>query len=140
MKAIATVGGLGYFSNAPGTAASLAGLGLSWLLRADPRFQAVGAAAATVLGFWSAGPAAKALGTKDPSEVVIDEVAGMMLALAALPVTWKFYLAGFFLFRFFDILKPLGIRQLERLPGSWGIMLDDLAAGAAVNLLLRLFL
>ena len=140
MKTVATVGGLGRFSNAPGTAASLAGLGLSWLLRADPRFQAAGTAAATALGLWSSGPAAKALGKKDPPEVVIDEVAGMMLALVALPVTWKVYLAGFFLFRFLDILKPLGLRRLERLPGSWGIMLDDLAAGAAVNLLLRLFL
>lgn len=138
MKRLATVFGVGYFSSAPGTAASLVGLALSWLLRADPRFQAAGAAAAAVLGLLSAGPAAKALGTKDPSEVVIDEVAGMMLALVALPVNWKFYLAGFFLFRFFDILKPFGLRRLERLPGSWGIMFDDLAAGAAANLLLQI--
>ena len=138
MKWIATVGGVGYFPRFPGTAGSAVGLGLSWLLRVDPRLQAAGAAAVTVLGLWSAGRAEKALGRKDPSEVVIDEVAGMMLALVALPVTWKLYLAGFFLFRFLDILKPFGLRRLERLPGGWGIMLDDLAAGLATRLLLQL--
>lgn len=137
MKALATVFGLGYFSKAPGTAASMAGLALSWLLRADPRFQAAGAAVAAALGLLSAGPAAKAIGKKDPGEVVIDEVAGMMLGLVALPVTWKVYVAGFFLFRVLDILKPFGLRRLERLPGGWGIMMDDLAAGLAVNLILR---
>ncbi len=139
MKLIATVGGVGYFPLLPGTAGSVVGLALSWLLRGDPAHQAIGAAAVAGLGLWCAGPAARAMGKTDPGPIVIDEVAGMMVALAALPVTWELYLIGFVLFRFLDVLKPPPLRQLERLPGSWGIMLDDLAAGLAANLILRLF-
>ena len=140
MKTIATVGGLGYFPKIPGTLGSAVGLGIAWLLSASPLRQFIGCLAAIWLALWSAGPTARALGKKDPSAVIIDEVAGMMVGLVALPVTWKVYLAGFLLFRFLDIVKPLGLRRLERLPGSWGILLDDLAAGAAVNLLLRFLL
>lgn len=140
MRTIATVFGLGRIPKIPGTAGSAVGLGLSWLLSASPAQQIAGCAVAVGLGLWSAGPTARAMGRPDPGPVIIDEVAGMMLALATLPVTWKVYLAGFLLFRFLDITKPLGLRRLERLPGSWGILLDDLAAGAAVNLLLRPFL
>lgn len=138
MRTIATVGGIGYLPRLPGTAGSAVGLGLSWLLSADPSQQVMGAVIAALLGFWSAGPTARAMGRRDPSCVVIDEVAGMMVGLAALPVAWKVYLPGFLLFRFLDIVKPLGLRRLERLPGSWGIMLDDLAAGLATNLVLQI--
>ena len=66
----------------------------------------------------------------DPSKVVIDEVAGQLAACLILaPVEWWSMLAAFLLFRIFDILKPFGIRRLEAIPGGWGIMLDDLAAG-----------
>ena len=140
MKLIATVGGVGYVPFLPGTAGSLVGLALAGLLRADPAHQAISAAVAAGLGLWSAGPAARAMGKADPGPIVIDEVAGMMVALAALPATWELYLIGFLLFRFLDVLKPPPLRQLERLPGSWGIMLDDLAAGVATRLLLALFL
>lgn len=139
MKTVATVGGIGYLPRLPGTAGSAAGVLVSGLLSADPLQQVIGVGVACGLGFWSAGPTARALGVKDPGVVVIDEVAGMMLGLCALPATWQVYLAGFLLFRFLDIVKPLGIRRLERLPGSWGIMLDDLAAGVLVNILLRFF-
>ncbi len=140
MKTIATVGGIGYVPRLPGTVASLVGLGISWLLRSNPALQLAGCAVAAGLGFWSAGPTARALGEKDPPVVVIDEVAGMMLGLALLPAKGWIYLAGFLLFRFLDIFKPGPIRRLERLPGSAGIMLDDLLAGAAANLLLQLVL
>jgi phosphatidylglycerophosphatase A len=66
---------------------------------------------------------------KDPSFVVIDEVAGMTISLIFIPVTIQFYIAGFILFRFFDILKPLGIRRMEKLRKGWGIMFDDVLAG-----------
>ena len=69
--------------------------------------------------------------------MVIDEVAGTMVALALLPSDWRIYLAGFLLFRLLDILKPFPLRNVERLPGSWGIVLDDLLAGLAANLILR---
>ena len=136
-RAIATVGGLGFLPKLPGTAGSAVGLGLAWLLAGDPMRQTAGALAVTALGFWSAGSAARAMGVKDPRVIIIDEVAGMMVALAALPVNWKVYGAGFLLFRFLDITKPLGLRRVERLPGSWGIMLDDLLAGLLTQFLLR---
>lgn len=137
MRTIATFGGIGRVPRVPGTAGSAAGLALAWALSADPVWQLAGCAAVAALGFWSSGPAARSMGLKDPSSIVIDEVAGMMIGLLLLPVSWKLYAAGFLLFRFFDILKPWPVRELEKLPGSWGIMLDDLAAGAITQLLLR---
>ncbi len=68
-------------------------------------------------------------GIKDPQFVVIDEVAGQLIALIAVPLTWKTFLAGFILFRAFDIVKPPPVRQLEKLPEGTGIVLDDVAAG-----------
>ena len=65
----------------------------------------------------------------DPSRAVIDEWVGMWVMVAFLPVTWPWMIAGFFMFRALDILKPVGIRRLEALPGGWGIMLDDIGAG-----------
>ena len=74
----------------------------------------------------------------DPSRVVIDEVAGQLAAVVILTdVTWWSMLAAFFLFRLFDITKPLGIRRLEAIPNGWGIMLDDLAAGILAALVIN---
>ncbi len=137
MKTIATVCGVGYAPVGPGTLGSLVGLGISWLLKSNPIYQVWGSLAAIALGFWSAGPTAKILATPDPPKVVIDELAGMMVALATLPATWKVYLAGFLLFRFLDIVKPLGIRSVQCLPGSLGIMADDLLAGLLTHGVLR---
>jgi phosphatidylglycerophosphatase A len=117
------------------------------------------------IGVWSAEKAASFAGIKDPSFVVIDEVAGMHLTLLlplipiALPnlrshmdisqfaiffalslVNWKYLLLGFLFFRLFDIWKPFPLRRLELLPGGWGIMADDWAAGAYAAILLRLAL
>lgn len=72
---------------------------------------------------------ARGSGIKDPQFVVIDEVAGQLIALIAVPLSWKTFLAGLILFRAFDIMKPPPVRQLERLPEGTGIMLDDVAAG-----------
>ena len=137
MRIVATVGGIGRVPRLPGTTASLVGVGISWLLSAHPSAQAAACFAAVMLGFWSAGPTAASLGLKDPSMVVIDEVAGMMLGLVLLPATGPVYLAGFFLFRLLDILKPGPIRRLERLSGGFGIMADDLLAGLLTNGLLH---
>lgn len=76
----------------------------------------------------------------DPSEVVIDEVVGMMVTLAYLPWSFISIGLGFLLFRVFDIIKPPPARQLERLPGGWGIVMDDVVAGIYANLALRLIL
>jgi phosphatidylglycerophosphatase A len=96
---------------------------------------------ATLIGIPAATQVARSFGKKDPQFVVIDEVAGQLITLIAVPVTWKTFLAGFILFRVFDIVKPPPVRQLEKLPGGTGIVLDDVAAGlyalAVMQILLR---
>lgn len=77
---------------------------------------------------------------EDPRQTVIDEMVGMWIAVLGLPLDWKYWLAAFFLFRFFDIFKPLGIRRLEKIGGGWGVMLDDVLAGVYSNLLLQVTL
>jgi phosphatidylglycerophosphatase A len=84
---------------------------------------------AIALGIPAATRVARESGINDPSFVVIDEVAGQMIALIAAPVRWKTLLAGFILFRAFDIMKPPPLRRLEKIPGGRGIMLDDVGAG-----------
>ncbi len=137
MRTIATVCGIGRSPIAPGTLGSAVGLGISAALAIDPRYQITGCFVAIGLALWSAGPTARALKHPDPPSIVIDEVAGMMLALALLPVAWKTYLLAFILFRLLDILKPPPLRQVQRLPGSWGIVLDDLLAGLVTQVTLR---
>ena len=73
----------------------------------------------------------------DPSRAVIDEFAGQWAAVLFLPVHWQWMLASFVLFRLFDVIKPFGIRRLERVPHGWGIMLDDLAAGVLTAVILN---
>jgi len=86
---------------------------------------------------WSAHVYAKSHGAADPGQVVIDEVLGVWLALAGVTtLNWKSWILAFALFRFFDILKPPPIRQLETLPGGVGIIADDLAAGACAALVI----
>ncbi len=75
---------------------------------------------------------------EDPSQTVIDEMVGLWVTLLGLPLGWPWLLGGFLLFRFFDIVKPLGIRQAEKLEGGWGIMLDDVLAGVYGNLVLQI--
>lgn len=121
---------------------------LSWAVLADlvaPPLRtplAITLATAVVLiGIPSATRVARGAGKKDPQFVVIDEVAGQLVALIAVPLGWKSFLAGFILFRVFDILKPPPVRQLEAIPEGSGIMLDDVAAGlyalGTMHLLLR---
>ena len=95
----------------------------------------------TLIGIPAATQVARASGGKDPQIVVIDEVAGQLIALIAVPLSWQTFLVGFILFRAFDIVKPSPVRQLESLPEGTGIVLDDLAAGlyalAVMHLLLH---
>ncbi len=83
----------------------------------------------TLIGVPAATEVARGSGVKDPQFVVIDEVAGQMVALIAVPLAWKPVLAAFLLFRVFDIVKPPPVRQLEAIPEGSGIVLDDVAAG-----------
>jgi phosphatidylglycerophosphatase A len=87
------------------------------------------AVAAVLVGIPAATRVAHAARLKDPQFVVIDEVAGQLITLIAVPVSWKSLLLGFILFRGFDIVKPPPVRQIENLPGGFGIVLDDVGAG-----------
>jgi phosphatidylglycerophosphatase A len=89
-----------------------------------------------VLGVWSSGKMEDKWG-KDSYRIVIDEVAGMCLSLLFIPVRWQYMVIGLFLFRFFDIVKPLYIRKMEQLNGGWGVMMDDMLAGLYSNLALQ---
>lgn len=127
--------GAGRAPRAPGTLGSLAAVALAWLLHrfagAEPWVFGALAAALFLPGVWAAGETAIALGKKDPNLVVVDEVIGQLLTLAGASVlNWKSWVAAFVFFRAFDIWKPVPVRQLERLPGGWGIVADDVMAGA----------
>lgn len=128
---IATVGGVGWFPVAPGTAGSAVGVAIYLLTRGwSPPAQIALLVAITLAGVWAAGIAEVELKKEDPGPVVIDEVAGQLVTLLLTGVAWKGAVAGFFIFRVLDIIKPPPARQLERLHGGWGIMADDLMAGA----------
>ena len=129
-NAIATVFGLGHAPIASGTVASAAAA-LLWWYAAPPTVagQWLAGAFFTVLGIWASDLVAKQVKDEDPHIVVIDEVAGMWLALAGAPHTLPVVLVAFGLFRLFDIGKWPPMKQLERLHGGFGIMMDDVAAG-----------
>ncbi len=138
---IATGLGAGYLPLAPGTWGSAQGVLLVALVEIffahQARFLLTLLLVLIVgLGIWTAGLMASQRGQSDPSEIVIDEIAGQMVTLLAAPATPVAWVSGFFLFRLLDILKPFPARQSEKLPGGWGIVLDDLIAGIYGALLL----
>ncbi|HKE01848.1 MAG TPA: phosphatidylglycerophosphatase A [Planctomycetota bacterium] len=132
---VATAGGAGLIPKAPGTFGSLVGLALALLVPGDSRYPWIAGAIAVAaslgciaLGSWCE----RFFADRDPSPVVLDEVAGMLVATLAQtrpPLHWC--VVAFAMFRYFDIRKPLGIGRLQRLPGGVGILADDLAAGGA---------
>ena len=138
---LATWFGAGLAPRAPGTAGSIAALPLFWALAFAPGWAMPAAAAAVcVIGVWAAQRVSDARGEKDPQIVVIDEAAGVLLALwiGAGSNIWMEFLAVA-LFRVFDIFKPWPIRPLERLrPAGLGIMADDIAAGVVAGIIVRL--
>ncbi len=139
-KIISTFFGIGLFPLAPGTLASLAMVvlykyylhRLSWPLYLAVLFLLIAA------GVYFSSIYARSLNLKDPGKVVIDEVAGQLLALFLLRPDWVVLAPAFILFRFLDIIKPMGVKKLETLPAGWGIMADDLGSGLVVNILLQL--
>jgi len=144
---VATFFGTGRLKPGPGTWGSLATV-LVWALASSQIPVAnrawatmIAAAAVTLIGIPAATLVARSSGLKDPQFVVIDEVAGQLVAVIAVPLAWKTFLAGLILFRVFDIWKPFPIRRLERLPEGTGIVVDDLGAGlyalAVMHLLLH---
>ncbi len=144
---VATFFGVGRMKPGPGTWGSLATVLLwavlsrvlpaGWLVPANVTL----AVLAIAVGIPAATQVVRASGVKDPQFVVIDETAGQLITLIGAPLAWKSLLAGFILFRVFDIVKPPPVRQLERLPEGTGIVVDDVAAGlyglAVMQLLLH---
>ena len=136
---IATCGYLGYAPVAPGTFGSFAGLILFLGLRAAGSTGLEIAAIGLLLavGIWSGTVAEHHLGGVDPAPVVIDEVAGMLITLALLPVTLFGAFVGFLVFRVLDVVKPWPSARFERLPGGLGVMADDGMAAVYGNLVMR---
>ncbi|QQS33727.1 MAG: phosphatidylglycerophosphatase A [Acidobacteriota bacterium] len=153
-----TTWGVGCIPGAPGTYGSLVGVGIFLVVRdlilvlglidikALPEIVSpwatvmvcLGMLVLTLAGVWAAGRSTELLGNSDPSQAVVDEVIGQLIVFLFVPfmIGWQFILAGFMLFRLFDIWKPYPIRQLEVLPGGLGICADDMLAGVYAGICL----
>lgn len=131
--------GAGLAPKAPGTFGTLAAVPFYWLLSPLPLWTYLLVLVVLFgLGIWACGRTAQDLGGQDPAAIVWDEVVGYLAAMTAAPAGWRWILAGFLLFRLFDIWKPWPIRWLDRrIKGGLGIMLDDLAAGVLTWLILQ---
>ena len=143
-KFIATFAGVGLFPIAPGTIGSIAGLGVLWAISiaSSDSYQVILQLLFLIvfipIGVIASSAYEKHFGKIDPKEVVVDEVVGIIITLFALPFTWINIIAGFILFRFFDIVKPFPIGKLQNIKGGWGIMADDIAAGIVSAVILRI--
>lgn len=139
---LATAGYTGYFPVAPGTVGSAIGLlvyGLVWWTGSTVLEVAliVGLFAA---GVWAGTIAERYFGGIDPGPIVLDEVVGMLVTLAFIPVGWSGALAGFLVFRLFDVIKPFPAARMESLHGGLGVMADDAVAAIYANLVLRVLM
>lgn len=137
-KWITSCFGIGYIKGGGTIAAMVTCMGW-WLLQQDGVFNRTMIAITVVviiIGIWSSSIVEKDWG-KDSSRVVIDEVAGMCISLLFVPITIQWIVIALVLFRFFDIVKPLYIRNAEALPGGWGVMTDDILAGVYSNIVLQ---
>lgn len=147
-KIISSFFGIGFIKKGGGTVAALAAA-LIWYFIAVRSGSVSGignvwqqAGVLIVLfaaGVWS-GNIVEAAWGKDCYRVVLDEVLGICIALFMIPVTWQTVLAALILFRLFDIAKPFFIRSMEKLPGGWGVMLDDVLAGVYANIIVHIIL
>jgi phosphatidylglycerophosphatase A len=142
-KITSTSFGIGYIGKGAGTAAAAVTCVVWYYLGAGGtgnfNTALIVTLAITAMGIWS-GNVVESIWGKDHNRVVIDEVAGMCITLLWVPVTPLNVLIGLILFRIFDIAKPFYIRKLEKLPGGWGVMFDDILAGIYANLILQIFL
>jgi phosphatidylglycerophosphatase A len=136
---LSTFAYVGYAPFAPGTAGSAAGLAVYALVAwaGSPLVEAAAIGGLFAAGIWAGTTAERYFGAIDPGPIVIDEVVGMLITLAFIPVGWRAALAGFVLFRVFDVIKPFPAARLERLHGGLGVMADDAMAAVYANLALR---
>ena len=144
-KLIGTGFGSGYSPVAPGTAGALVGCGGLALLHffAPANFYLPGMAAFIVAFFFLGAKATDKLEPEwghDPSRIVADEMIGLWISMLWVPFSWLNLALAFGLFRLFDIWKPLGIRRLEKLPGGWGVMMDDVLAGIYALIVMQAWL
>ena len=139
---VATCGYIGYVPIAPGTFGSAVGLALFALIRwsGSSAIELGVIVLLFVLGVWSGNAAEKHFGRVDPGPVVLDEVAGMLITLALLPVNIYGAIVGFVIFRLFDVIKPWPANRLEALPGGLGMMADDAMAGIYGNVAMRVLI
>ncbi|MDZ7330917.1 MAG: phosphatidylglycerophosphatase A [candidate division KSB1 bacterium] len=145
IRFVATGAGVGYFPIAQGTMGALLALILFGILPTpSPILFILTIAVLMVAGVYSASVVEQEVVSRlgptlgrDPGIIVIDEVVGMLIALIAIPKTTKLLIFAFVLFRIFDIVKPFPAQQSERLPGGWGIMMDDIIAGIYANLMIQ---
>jgi phosphatidylglycerophosphatase A len=141
-KTIASVLGIGYFPFAPGTLTSLVCVLLyKFILHkmAWPYYLTL-LVLLFIIGAWASKIQASLMKTEDPRCIVIDEALGQLVALFLLIPKWYLLGLGFVLFRILDILKPFVVKSAEKIPGGWGIMMDDLIAGFVTSILLNLYL
>ncbi len=136
---LATGIGIGYFPIFPGTMGTVLAIPIDYFLSEVPfPFYAITLGGFFFLAVWVSEKTGAIFGRKDDPRIVIDEIAGFFLTMLGIPRKPLFIAVGFILFRFFDIVKPPPIRFLERAPGGYGVVLDDVMAGTYANILLRL--
>ena len=139
---LATAAYTGYFPVAPGTVGSAVGLAVYAAVwwTGSPLVEVAAIVLLFAAGVWAGTVAERYFGGIDPGPIVLDEVVGMLITLAFIPVGWPAALAGFFLFRFFDVIKPFPAGRLEKLHGGLGVMADDAMAAVYANVSLRLLM
>ena len=139
---VATCGYIGYVPIAPGTFGSAAGLVVFAAVRwsGSTSLELAVIVFLLAIGVWSASVAERHFGAVDPGPVVVDEVAGMLITLALIPVSVTGAIVGFFLFRVLDVIKPWPANRMEALPGGLGVMADDAMAAVYGNIIMRLLI
>jgi phosphatidylglycerophosphatase A len=137
---LATGFGVGYSPVAPGTLGSLVAILIYYFLsEIPPPLYEITLIGFFFLSVWISENAERLFGKKDDQKIVIDEIMGFLITMLWVPKTIRFIIIGFFLFRFFDILKPFPIRHVEkRFKGGFGVVLDDVAAGVYSNIILQI--
>ncbi len=139
---LATAAYTGYFPIAPGTVGSAVGLAVYAAVwwTGSPLVEVAVILLLFAAGVWAGTVAERYFGGIDPGPIVLDEVVGMLITLAFIPVGWPAALAGFFLFRVFDVIKPFPAGRMEKLHGGLGVMADDAMAAVYANVSLRLLM
>ncbi|MEA1963734.1 MAG: phosphatidylglycerophosphatase A [Candidatus Aerophobetes bacterium] len=133
--------GAGYIPLVPGTIGTMEGVVFYLIFRKifpHPLSYLLFLVVFNGIGVWVSGRCESYFKKRDASFIVIDEIGGFLITMFALPFSFRFTLLGFILFRVFDITKPFRIERIQRLPGGWGIMGDDIAAGILANVMLHI--